>query len=62
VKCASFRRADLTGAIFELAAIESADFDEANLEGASFIGATFCGCTITEEDSFPIRDRQPTPT
>jgi uncharacterized protein YjbI with pentapeptide repeats len=53
VKCADFRRADLTGASFELAAIEAADFDGADLTDTSFLGASMYGYLIKEGDQFP---------
>lgn len=53
VKCASFKNADLTGAIFELASIESINLEGAIVTDASFIGATFYGYTLSAEDKFP---------
>jgi uncharacterized protein YjbI with pentapeptide repeats len=53
VKCADFRRADLTSASFQLAGVEAADFQEAVLTGVSFEGASHYGYTIHDGDGFP---------
>lgn len=53
VKCANFSNADLTGAIFELAAIESIKATGAVREGVKVKGATFYGCELLEGDELP---------
>ena len=50
LKCADFSNADLTGAIFELAAIESIKAKGAVLEGVKVKGATFYGRELAEGD------------
>lgn len=53
VKCASFRGTNLSGASFELAAIESIDLEGANTDGAKFLGTTFYGCTVENDNEPP---------
>ncbi|MEH6460353.1 pentapeptide repeat-containing protein [Chitinimonas sp. JJ19] len=53
VKCVDFSNADLTGAVFELAAIESIKATDAKLEGIKVKGATFYGCELAEGDELP---------
>lgn len=53
VKCADFSNADLTGANFELAAIESIRALGAVLDGVRVKGATFYGCELAEGDELP---------
>jgi uncharacterized protein YjbI with pentapeptide repeats len=53
VKCADFPNADLTGATFELAAIESIKAAGARREGVKVKGATFYGCELHEGDELP---------
>lgn len=53
VKCANFSNADLTGAIFELAAIESIKATGALRDGVKVKGATFYGCELSEGDELP---------
>jgi uncharacterized protein YjbI with pentapeptide repeats len=57
VKCADFSHADLTGAIFELAAIESIKAACAVLDGVKAKGATFYGCELAEDDELPSWER-----
>lgn len=53
VKCADFLNADLSGANFELAAIESIKTDGAVLKEVKVEGATFYGCELTADDELP---------
>ncbi len=53
LKCATFKGADLTDAVFDEAAIESIDLNDARLLRASFLGATFYGITLGPSDTFP---------
>jgi len=53
LKCANFENADLTGAIFELAAIESINLKGAVLVGVKVGGATSYGFTLREADELP---------
>jgi len=53
VKCADFSNADLTGATFELAAIESIKATGALREGVKVKGATFYGCELGDDDELP---------
>jgi uncharacterized protein YjbI with pentapeptide repeats len=53
VKCADFSNADLTGAIFELAAIESIRATGAVLDGVRVKGATFYGCELPDGAELP---------
>jgi uncharacterized protein YjbI with pentapeptide repeats len=53
VKCADFSNADLTDAIFELAAIESIKATDAILNGVKVNGATFYGCELADGDELP---------
>lgn len=53
VKCVDFSNADLTGAIFELAAIESIRATGAVLNGVKVNGATFYGCELADGDELP---------
>jgi hypothetical protein len=53
LKCADFSNSDLTGAIFELAAIESIKTRGAVLDGVKVRGATFYGCELAEDDALP---------
>lgn len=53
LKCADFSNADLTGAIFELAAIESIKATGAVVEGIKVTGATFYGCNLVDGDELP---------
>ncbi|MDT4329057.1 pentapeptide repeat-containing protein [Methylomonas sp. MED-D] len=57
VKCADFSNADLTGAIFELAAIESIKATGALLNGVKVKGATFYGCELADGDELPSWER-----
>lgn len=57
VKCADFSNADLTGAIFELAAIESIKATGALLDGVKVKGATFYGCELADGDELPSWER-----
>ncbi|MDR7305680.1 pentapeptide repeat-containing protein [Rhodoferax saidenbachensis] len=57
VKCANFSNADLTGAIFELAAIESIKATGAIRDGIKVKGATFYGCELAEGDELPSWER-----
>ncbi len=58
VKCVDFSNADLTGAIFELAAIESIRTTGAVLNGVKVNGATFFGCELADGDELPCWERQ----
>ena len=53
LKCVNFSNSDLTGAIFELAAIESIKKKHAVLEGVKVKGATFYGFELAEGDELP---------
>lgn len=53
VKCANFSNADLTGAVFELAAIESIKATGAVRDGVKVKGATFYGCELADGDELP---------
>lgn len=53
VKCADFSNADLTGASFELAAIESIKATGALVGGVRVEGATFYGCELVDGDELP---------
>ncbi len=53
LKCADFSNSDLTGAIFELASIESIKTTGAILHGVKVKGATFCGCELSEDEELP---------
>ncbi|MBN2886818.1 MAG: pentapeptide repeat-containing protein [Chromatiaceae bacterium] len=57
VKCADFSNADMTGAIFELAAIESIKATGALLDGVKVKGATFYGCELADGDELPSWER-----
>lgn len=56
MKCACFRRADLTSTSFQLAAVEAAEFGGAILDGTSPEGAGYNGYTIWDSDGFLIAD------
>jgi uncharacterized protein YjbI with pentapeptide repeats len=56
VKCANFSNADLTGAVFELAAIESIKATGAQRDNIKVKGATFYGCELSEGDELPSWD------
>jgi uncharacterized protein YjbI with pentapeptide repeats len=53
LKCVNFSDADLTGAILELAAIESIKTNGAILEEVRACGASFYGCELSENDELP---------
>ena len=53
LKCVNFTNCDLTGAIFELAAIESIKTTGAATGGVKLRGATFYGCELAEGDELP---------
>lgn len=53
LKCANFSNADLTGTIFELAAIESIKATGAIRANIKVRGATFYGCELAEGDELP---------
>lgn len=56
LKCVNFSAADLTGAILELAAIESIKTNGATLSEVKVRGATFYGCDLGENDELPSWD------
>lgn len=53
VKCVDFSNADLTNAVFELAAIESIRATGAILDGVKVKGATFYGCELPDGAELP---------
>jgi uncharacterized protein YjbI with pentapeptide repeats len=53
LKCADFSNSDLTGANFELAAIESIKATGAVVVDVKVRGATFYGCELAEGDDLP---------
>ncbi|MBW8848656.1 MAG: pentapeptide repeat-containing protein [Burkholderiales bacterium] len=53
VKCADFSNADLTDAVFELAAIESIRTTGAIVNGVRAKGATFYGCELPDGEALP---------
>jgi uncharacterized protein YjbI with pentapeptide repeats len=53
LKCVDFSNCDLTGAILELAAIESVKTNGAIAEGIKVGGATFYGCELADGDELP---------
>jgi uncharacterized protein YjbI with pentapeptide repeats len=53
IKCVDFSNADLTDAIFELAAIEAICTANAMTSGLRLKGATSYGYTLTEKDELP---------
>lgn len=53
LKCVDFSRCDLTGAILELAAIESSKTSGATVEGIKLQGATCYGCELAQGDELP---------
>ena len=58
VKCVDFSNADLTGANFELAAIESIRATGAVLNDVKVKGATFYGCELPDGAELPSWERQ----
>jgi len=52
-KCVDFSNADLTDAVFELAAIESIRTRGAVVNGVKARGATFCGCELSDGEALP---------
>ena len=53
LKCANFSNADLTGSVFEFAAIESIKAQGATLSVVKVVGASFYGCKLAEGDELP---------
>lgn len=53
LKCVNFSATDLTGAILELAAIESIKTNGAKLENVKVRGASLYGCELSESDELP---------
>ena len=53
LKCVNFSNADLTSAVFELAAVESIKTNGAILDGIKVKGASFYGCELSEGDALP---------